>query len=457
MTLSQLKHRLVHPKAVAFDKQLSAVDGWSKDRLADYNWQQRKALVKHCATTVPFYQRAFRDVGFEAGDLKSPDDFELLPIVEKTHLREQFDEFISSKFAGRKMPEATTGGTTGEPLRVYCDPDVAMSAISWRMLRWWGVDPTMNAGYVYRAIPKGLRKKLIDLAIWPTRRAYLSALDMTDENMRQFASALKRTRARYVIGYVGALQAFARYVAAKDIKFPDLKVIWTTSAPLPEPVRQDLFESFGCPVYTQYGSCEFYFLAAECDQQSGLHIASDVRHVEIVGSLTEPLEASTKMDQMGDIVATDLTNYAFPLLRYRLGDRGRLLNRSCPCGRPYPLMDYVRGRTSDNIQMSDGTQIPGEFWTTIFDDFVDQISAFQVYQAKDGSVTVRYETKDPARSTAATIETVRQRLEDKIQNRVKLIFSHEKVDGHTGGKTQYVFSELTGPQRLPASSNVESY
>ena len=46
-----------------------------------------------------------------------------------------------------------------------------------------------------------------------------------------------------------------------------------------------------------------------------------------------------------------------PLIRYRIGDAGRLLERACPCGRGLPLFEITEGRLDDVLQLPDGRKI----------------------------------------------------------------------------------------------------
>jgi phenylacetate-CoA ligase len=62
---------------------------------------------------------------------------------------------------------------------------------------------------------------------------------------------------------------------------------------------------------------------------------------------------------MGDIVLTCTTNRTMPLIRYRVGDRGRLLPDPCSCGRPHPVLDGIEGRSGDLLLTSSGTQVHG--------------------------------------------------------------------------------------------------
>lgn len=277
---------------------------------------------------------------------------------------------------------------------------------------------------------------MLDIALWPTKRRYISAADMTSQNMELLYRNLLSVKPKYLVGYVGALDAFARFLSKNSYSLPGLIAVWSTSSPLTEGSRIFFERIFRCPVYTQYGSCEFYWIAAECALQDGMHIGSDIRHIDIVEG-NKPVDKG----QIGDIVVTDLVNYAFPLLRYRIGDRGRLLNRACCCGLPYPMMDYVKGRVSDAIHMPDETVIPGEYWTTIFDDFSNEVQRFQVWQYADYSLEIRYEPMFQANSSMA-IEIVEKRLSKKLADRIPVRFKQCVISGNEDGKMRFVVSEV---------------
>jgi phenylacetate-CoA ligase len=421
----------------AFVRCLEESETLSAAELAALNWSKRKQLITFCYENIPFYQRRFREAGFEPGDLKNETDFARLPILEKSDIRENEDGIVNPACQKGSLGVSTTGGTTGSPLKTYYDPAIPLSIASWRALRWWGCDPSDNSGYLYRAIPKGCRRLLQDIVLWPTQRCYLGASDMAEDNMRRFFARLRRVHPRYLVGYVGALDSFATFLLRNGLSLAGLKAVWTTSSPLPEIKRKFMQEIYDCPVYTQYGSCEFYWIAAECRAQAGLHIASDIRHVEVVQE-----DAPVEEGLFGELLVTDLINYAFPLVRYRLGDRGRLLKHPCQCGRNFPLMDYVRGRISDSIYLPDGSQVPGEYWTTIFDDYTDVIKSFRIIQRGDYSIQVLFE---PFRDDyARTIEVVSRVLRGKLGNKVPVVFRRTVIDVNENGKTHFVKSEIQG-------------
>jgi phenylacetate-CoA ligase len=437
-------YRLKCYRSLKFKQNLEDAERLNTDALKQLNWRRRLALVRHCAVHVPYYREQFKAIGFLPGDLKTEADYARLPILEKAEVREHQQLLISETADRSKLTKATTGGTTGEPLSIYSDPNVPLSIISWRMLNAWGVDVSNNSGYLYRAVPTGLKRTLTSMALYPTRRAYIAAAEMSHQRMADFLEELKRIKPRYLVGYVGAIDAFADYFKDIGAKLPTLKAIWTTAAPLPQLKRRYFEEVFDCRVYTQYGCVETYMIAAECQKQNGLHIYSDIRHVDIVEG-SQPV----KTGETGDILVSDLTNYAFPLLRYRLGDRGRLLNRSCSCGSPFPLMDYVKGRISDQIYFPDGTSVPGEYWTTIFDDHPNAIKSFQVYQRADYSVMVNYDRGNVSTEEyLKAIQSVGRMLENKLGGRVALSFHETTIDNNENGKTRFVKSEISASKSV---------
>lgn len=420
----------------AFARGLEEAERLSPDALAELSWRRRVAMVEHCAAKVPFYRERFREIGFEPGDLRGEEEFARLPILEKHEVRGNLERLVADGADRSRLRRVATGGSTGEPLVCYGDAGIPLSAMTWRMLASWGVDPSEPSGYLYRTAPRGLRGMLAAAALWPTRRAHISALEMDPASMRRFLARLRAIRPRYLTGYVGAIEAFADMLEGEGASLPSLRAVWATAAPLPQPLRRRLERAFGCPVHDQYGSVEIYLIAAECSRHEGLHVASDLRHVEIVEG-----SAPKGVGEEGDVVVTDMLNRSFPLLRYRLGDRGRLLGRACGCGRPFPLMGPVGGRVSDRIHLSDGSSIAGEFWTTIFDDHADAVAGFAVRQSLDGSIEVRYRPRRGGDASAA-VAAVRRSLEARLAGRAAIRFVEGGSDPHQGGKIRFVSSEI---------------
>ena len=437
MSIKRTLYRLKHGwHACAWERALAAAEAMTGDELLAYNWQRRKALVQHCGEQVPYYRRVFREIGFDHRDLRTEKDFLQLPLLDRETVRSESRDLVALSARHKKLTPTSTGGTTGVPVTVFSDPSVPLATFSWRMLNWWDVDVSDNSGYLYRAVPVGLGRTVADVLSYPTQRAYISASSMTAAETKAFVQRLDRIQPAYLVGYVGAIDALAAFLRNEDKRVPYLKAVWTTAAPMPLGMRKDLDSVFGCPVYSQYGSVETYTMGADCPVRQGLHVFSDIRHVELVRT-----NMVSGAKELGEVIVTDLTNYVFPLLRYRTGDTSRAINTPCPCGRAFPLIEYVQGRVSDTIYLSDGTPVPGEFWTTIFDDYTDSIRSFRVHQNTDRTIDITYEGAGPASASAAA--AVLRTLSSKLGSAASIRISQGFGASNDRGKLRFITSAVS--------------
>ena len=86
---------------------------------------------------VPFYREFYQDHGFKESSFDDPAAFTELPILEKAHVRENFDKFISTERTERNSVISRTGGSTGEPLKLLRDLRFPARALEWQLFSWW--------------------------------------------------------------------------------------------------------------------------------------------------------------------------------------------------------------------------------------------------------------------------------------------------------------------------------
>lgn len=219
---------------------------------------------------------------------------------------------------------------------------------------------------------------------------------------------------------------------------PSLRFVWTTAAPLPESNRTYMENIFHVPVYNQYGCCEVFWLAYECQKKNGLHYFDTIRHFEVCDENMRQVPDGEE----GELLLTDLLNHVFPLIRYRNGDRVCKLSRKCTCGNNFPLISSVKGRTTDIIRFPDGSSVPGDYMTTLFDDAPDSVGGFQVIQHKDYSLTLRYVPVNDASSDQ--VEKVCEKLRKRFSQYPISVKGEATTEiSHDRGKTRFIVSEIS--------------
>jgi phenylacetate-coenzyme A ligase PaaK-like adenylate-forming protein len=101
--------------------------------------------------------------------------------------------------------------------------------------------------------------------------------------------------------------------------------------------------------FNNYGATEIGgYGAVECDRHAGLHLFEDQVLLEVVDDEYRPVpdgEVGTRL------LITNLYNRTQPLIRYELNDLVTVSPDPCPCGRPFPLLKSIDGRSDDVLEM----------------------------------------------------------------------------------------------------------
>lgn len=114
-----------------------------------------------------------------------------------------------------------------------------------------------------------------------------------------------------------------------------------------ENIREQIQKGLDVEVFDHYGLCEVNTgLAYECEYHCGLHILDDYVLAEIIDTETGN---SLPNGELGELVLTSLRKEASPIIRYRTGDKTRIIPGKCKCGRENIRIDRIQGRVSDTM------------------------------------------------------------------------------------------------------------
>jgi phenylacetate-CoA ligase len=262
---------------------------------------------------------------------------------------------------------------------------------------------------------------------------------MLDEDaIRGIVEEVRSGPPRLVVAYAQAGYEASRFAAEQGIEVPPQRGLIATAGTLYDFMREQLEETFGCPVVNRYGSREVGDIAGECLQRRGLHVLPWCAHVEVLDDEDRPVGPGEE----GDVVVTGLTNLAMPLIRYRIGDRATLPRGSepCPCGRATPMLAGVTGRSVDMFVGEGGRLVDGEYFTHLL-YFRPWLRQFQVVQAARDRVVYRLATRDalPEGERAELIEKTRLALGDGCAVEFELV---ESIAPSSSGKLRYTMREF---------------
>lgn len=440
-TVFWLKNKLFRRNALLQYNEAILSDHLSDIELEKINWEKRKAIVEYAYNNSEFYRRFYNENDFNPSLLYSENDWDKVPVLEKKDIREHLEEIRDIKIPRKYIGTATTGGSTGMPLKIYTDKRFHFEILAWRAFRWWKISPADNVGIIHRSVPTSVLGRLINRCLWwPTKRAYLDASSMKDSDISAFVNQLNDLKIKWLVGYVGGIEIVADYVLKHNIRINTVCMVWSTSAPLLDFVREKLEKAFHCKIMDQYGCNELAHIAIQCPECDGLHVNSDFVHVDIVDENDKMVETGI----YGDILVTNLESKAFPIIKYRLGDKSKFLSRKCSCGLSYPLLKSISGRITDSILTPSGIILESIYLTSIFDDYTDCVQNFRIYQKSDYSVEVLVvANKSKQKEAVDVLQKVKNTLQSKVNNEIDISIKQVDEIQHDRGKNRYIISDIT--------------
>jgi phenylacetate-CoA ligase len=268
------------------------------------------------------------------------------------------------------------------------------------------------------------------------RQIMYHAGTFTEKSLRIVYDELMKFSPEYIKAFPSALFGFTSFCVEKNLPVPPLKGIMSTGEPM-YPNQKLLFEeTYNCPAFDMYGSREVGNTACECNLRQGRHIAMETSIVEFIrdGKPVEPGEE-------GEIFITDLTNFAFPLIRYQINDYGIPLASECACGRGLALMDRAVGRITDDVFAENGDRVSGHALGIALTMDGPVIGQMQVVQRTLTDFEIRITNKPEP--TQEIFDFIHQQMKillgDNIKVDVKIVGELHK---EKSGKVRFVINEL---------------
>lgn len=314
--------------------------------------------IKRVKAAGGFYYEKL--IGIEPEDIKTREDFEKLPFSEKADLRDAYPLGLSAVPEDEIVRIHSSSGTTGTPVIVpYTKKDVEdWAELFKRCYEIAGVTPRdrihITPGY-------GLWTAGIGFQLGAEK---LGAMTIpmgpgnTDKQLR-FMQDMKSTVLCATSSYALLLAEEIEKRGIKDKIYLKKGIIG--SERWGEKMRARIADELGVELYDIYGLTEVYGpgIAINCEYNTGMHYFDDYLYFEVV----DPKTGKVLPDgELGELVITTLKKEGAPLIRYRTHDLTRIVPDDvlCPCGRKYPRIDVILGRTDDMVKVKGVNIFPGQ-------------------------------------------------------------------------------------------------
>jgi phenylacetate-CoA ligase len=326
-----------------------------------------------------------------------------------------------------------SSGSTGEPLQYYTTKDAYSFNIACVFRGWSWAGFRLGDRYIKLSQNprEGLINKMQDLA---QRCKYIHSQSLTSQDIPHIVAVIRKSDAKLIRGYPSTLYVLSQYIEKERIT--DIRpAAVTTTGEILFPYMRKLIESqFHCEVFDAY-SGEGGANVSECRTHEAYHISSEYAFTELVDG-----EERIGLEGKGEIVSTNLWNYALPFIRYNVKDIGVLGGKKCSCKRGLPVLQRIEGRDSDILVTPSGKHLIVHFFTGYF-EWVDTIKQFQVVQGAIDRIVLKLIPSDKFNEEArGRIEKdVSEYIGSDVELKIEIV---DDIPLARSGKRRFVISEV---------------
>ena len=414
-------------------RRIEKMASWSPEQIQAWQEEKLHALIEHVYNHTKYYRRVMDERGLKPLDIRTAEDLQKLPIINKEIANAHFDEIVPDNLSLFRYRKGKTGGTTGEPMYYYCDEDTwgyvtAAKVYYWRSYGYQYGEPfaAMGSASLFAKKPSLVRRIYDKIR----NEVPMNTVNLTDELCEKYISIIREKKIRYIYGYAASIYIFTRYVATHGIDLKQIEGVFTTSENLTDEYRKLIEETYECKVRDCYGARDAGITAYE----------TDYHHYEVgynvIAEVINPIEENT-----GTLLSTNLLNYTFPLIRYQFGDEVELAPAGESTAYNGQVIKRVIGRTSDVMRLENGHSMTATGFSMIMKEF--DIVAFSFDKTGLNEVTLTIQPIKGKYNEKQEVEiqrTIYMYVGEDAKLNIKYV---EKFEALANGKRRYFMNNLS--------------
>jgi phenylacetate-coenzyme A ligase PaaK-like adenylate-forming protein len=285
-----------------------------------------------------------------------------IPVLPSNVFRDHLPPYGSGILTGDTVNTYAfgSGGTSGKPKFVYRTVDETL-----RNARALGKGLALSV-----AKPGDIIANLLYAGnFWASFVSYNQALERTGcmilpiagnvADLETIVNYLRVFNANGVLTIPSVVLALAQHFEQKNIRDIKIEKVITGGEHLFPQAKRYISKQLGTRKFASVGytSNDTGAIGFQCERCEGgvHHIHEDMHYVEILDPETnKPVPDG----ETGKIVVTNLDRTLMPMIRYDIGDMGRIFTEKCECGRQVRLMELLQ--RSDDVLIIGGANIAAD-------------------------------------------------------------------------------------------------
>ena len=358
-----------------------------------------------------FYGKKLAEAGIT--HVETPEDFTKLPFSEKKDLRDAYPLGLMTAPEEEIVRIHSSSGTTGTPVIIpYTAKDVDDWAIMFK--RCYETAGITNMDRIQITPGYGLWTAGIGFQNGAEKLGAM-VIPMGPGNTDKQLQMMQDMKSTVLCSTSSYALLLAEEIEKRGIKDNiHLKKGVIGSERWSDKMRKHISESLDIELYDIYGLTEIYGpgIGINCEYNEGMHYWDDYLYIEVIDPKTgEPVPDG----EMGEIVITTLVKEGAPLIRYRTHDLSRIIPGKCKCGRCYPRLDTIMGRTDDMMKIKGVNVFPSQI-EEVLANFSEINSEYQIRISHlDGKDTMRIYVESTG---DVDFDALSKRIAEKVKSRI---------------------------------------
>jgi len=270
--------------------------------------------------------------------------------IDKLDVISNYLAFFSNKSSKFIYHYGTTSGTSGTPLKIKQSLESVQleEAFSYRQRKWTGYSLFDRVAWIRgdKIVPVSQSTPPYWCRDYFMNKLLMSSYHISGSSAPIYVKQLEKFDPVLIEAYPSSIITLAKWIKNSGYvyKGQSLKAVMTSSEVFLDEDKILVAEAFNCKVYDWYGQAEHVAAIGTCEY-GNKHLLLDYSFVEIHGYVKQ------------EIIGTSYNNIAMPLMRYKTGDFFEPSDDTCLCGRVFPVVKKIYGRSEKGFLLSNGRKI----------------------------------------------------------------------------------------------------
>ena len=311
---------------------------WSQEQVREHQTKQLRKLLRLAKGNTKYYREILADIDVDTFEVE---DLATLPPHDKIAHMDRWDDFIAvpdvtyeqaeahlerlrhgetkNPFYNEKYLFVSTGGSTGKRGMFLWDMEFIRQIICYTYRdmvhdeKQNGYDgpfklATVEAPTLLHGSPYVFPGKFLP-------NMELLSLASTDP-IPEVCAKLNEYRPTHLMAYASSVAELSAAQLKGDLKIHP-RWVCTNSGPQDEDIRNRSLRAWGVKASNSWGCCEIGQMGIETQSSPGMVICEDGAIFEVVDKNNNPV---TNVEDAAKVLATNLTNFAMPMIRYEVDD-----------------------------------------------------------------------------------------------------------------------------------------